>query len=115
MVYSMDHWKWCKDFLLVRLFGSNSSQADERWRAKTNFSAHFATGSLSDGSPVISSFTDTVPVLNDLEDRFDWHWSANGKYSAGSVYKILITAGKIKWGFVEIWKVPAVKQKGHKL
>lgn len=70
---------------------------------------------FSDGSPVISSFTDTVLVLNDLEDRFKWRWSANGEYSAGSVYKILITAGKIKWGFVEIWKAPAVKQKGHEL
>lgn len=62
---------------------------------------------FSDGSPVISSFTGTIPVLNDLQDRSEWRQSANGEYSAGSVYKILITARKIKWGFVEIWKASA--------
>ncbi|XP_078169473.1 uncharacterized protein LOC144563882 [Carex rostrata] len=62
---------------------------------------------FSEGSPVLSSFTGTVPVLNESDDVLLWRWSANGEYSAYSVYKVLIEAGRINWGFVGTWRAAA--------
>lgn len=64
---------------------------------------------LSEDSDIISSYTGTepVPVLYDHDDALVWRWSTNGEYSAASVYKMLIMAGKTHWGFMEIWSAAA--------
>ncbi|XP_078174442.1 uncharacterized protein LOC144568087 [Carex rostrata] len=56
---------------------------------------------------IISAYTGTVPVLQDHEDELIWRWTTSKKYSAGSIYKLLITTGKVRWGFREVWAASA--------
>lgn len=45
----------------------------------------------------------SIPTLTDQEDELRWRWSANGRYSAKSLYGIMATAGLISWNFTNIW------------
>jgi hypothetical protein len=42
--------------------------------------------------------------LNDLEDTISWRWSANGKYSSSSAYKIHFTMNFCTIKINPIWK-----------
>ncbi|XP_078175174.1 uncharacterized protein LOC144568677 [Carex rostrata] len=48
-----------------------------------------------------------VPVLTDRVDAMSWRWSGTGHYSALSLYNLIITTGKTKWKFMELWVSPA--------
>ena len=37
------------------------------------------------------------------EDTIMWRWGATGEYSSKSAYAILMSAGKIKWRFNNLW------------
>lgn len=61
---------------------------------------------ISDYSPVFSSFTGTVRPFTDFGDQLFWAfwcWSARGNYTASSVYKVMISGGKVGWNYMEIW------------
>lgn len=52
------------------------------------------------------------PTLNDSDDELIWRWSPNGKYSASSIYTVMIGAGLVAWRFTGIWKFsipPSIK------
>lgn len=53
---------------------------------------------------VLSVPVNSIPVFNDQEDLLIWRWSQDGRYSSASVYKILSSAGKVKWRFMVIWR-----------
>ena len=36
-----------------------------------------------------------------------WKWNASGEYSAASFYKLLVSAGRIRWNYMEIWRAAA--------
>jgi hypothetical protein len=42
--------------------------------------------------------------LNDLDDTISWRWSADGKYSSSSAYKIQFSTNFCKIKFNPIWK-----------
>lgn len=42
-------------------------------------------------------------TLMDREDRLRWRWTAQGEYTANSVYQVMVTGGKTRWEFKEIW------------
>lgn len=52
---------------------------------------------------MLSTYTGTVPVLTEYEDQLLWRWSTNGVYSAASLYKLIVSAGKIGWNYMEVW------------
>lgn len=55
----------------------------------------------------LNSYTGTILVLSDTDDVLVWRWSASGEYTASSVYKRMITTGKVCWNFMEIWTAAA--------
>ena len=44
-------------------------------------------------------------TLTQDDDSLVWRWTHSGTYSANSVYKVMIGAGKIGWHLVNIWKL----------
>lgn len=48
--------------------------------------------------------THTLPALNESDDILRWRWTANGQYSANSLYVVMTSGGLIAWRFTEIWK-----------
>lgn len=56
---------------------------------------------------MLSSFTGTLLALNDQEDQLVWKWSSSGDYTASSVYKLMVSGGKIQWNFKKIWEATA--------
>lgn len=52
------------------------------------------------------------PELSDQMDLLTWRFTANGQYSAASIYQVLISGGLIRWEFKAIWRYnipPTVK------
>lgn len=79
--------------------------------ANQDFQIQFRKCSLRLAAGVLSLPVHDI-TLNQEVDSLAWRWSATGKYSAGSIYKIMSGAGKIKWRFQRIWKFkipPTVK------
>lgn len=64
------------------------------------------TISFREASPVI---LDMIPLIQftDEEDQLCWRWSSSESYSANSVYKAMISAGKTRWRYQLIWKCAA--------
>jgi hypothetical protein len=46
----------------------------------------------------------SLQLQEDREDRWAWRWTADGRYSAASAYKLLHSGGVIMHGAERIWK-----------
>ncbi|XP_078159587.1 uncharacterized protein LOC144555214 [Carex rostrata] len=45
-----------------------------------------------------------IPTFVDVvEDELKWRWTAQGTYTAKSVYSVLVGVGRVKWHFRKIW------------
>lgn len=55
--------------------------------------------------PWILPFPDhEIPDFTDEDDQLLWRWSSDGVYSSNSIYKVMLTGGKIKWSYKIIWR-----------
>lgn len=81
-----------------------------------NLSLQEAMPLLCEMAPQI--YSRLVEQQNEGNDELQWAWSSDGNYSAKSVYKVMISGGKLSWRYSVIWKakvLPTVKVFAHLL
>lgn len=50
-----------------------------------------------------------LPILCTGQDELVWKWGSTGNYTAKSAYEILLSAGKVRWGFHKLWTAKCPK------
>lgn len=43
-------------------------------------------------------------VTTQSQDLLEWKWTRHGEYTASSVYKLMVSGGRARWGYDEIWR-----------
>ncbi|KAJ1701012.1 hypothetical protein LUZ63_000791 [Rhynchospora breviuscula] len=95
-------------------FGSEPSHLPKKFISLVNampILAHLLPAPLTrDQTELLHTASNMLFTPN--KDSLKWRWTSNGKYSAASVYRALITAGKLKFPLKRIWSIkvtPSVK------
>lgn len=47
---------------------------------------------------------DSVPEFTDEEDSLVQRWSNDGKYFFASIYKTMVSGGKLRWNYMVLWR-----------